>query len=183
MNTRNCAPVPTESAEQQCLFRWAAYQSATWPELRLLYHVPNGGKRGKAEAARFKAEGVKAGVPDVVLPVARGTWHGLYVEMKRQRGGVVSADQKGWLAALEEQGYKAVVCKGWEAAAEAIMAYLKGGEPLRIDENGNCERCGYVCGDCGSCVVYGYVKKCPMKGAKPDGEGEGGGKAGDHAGD
>ena len=78
MQNKTMAPyVPTESVEQQSLFRWAAYQSGKYPELKLLYHVPNGGSRNKAEAGRFKAEGVKAGVPDLCLPVPRGEFHGL----------------------------------------------------------------------------------------------------------
>lgn len=62
-------PPPTEDVEQMCLFRWADAQSGKYPELSLMYHVPNGGKRGKAEAARFRAMGVKSGVPDIFLPV------------------------------------------------------------------------------------------------------------------
>ena len=57
-NNAPSLPVPTESVEQQCLFRWAAFQSGRFPELALLYHVPNGGSRKKAEAGRFRAEGV-----------------------------------------------------------------------------------------------------------------------------
>lgn len=83
-NNAPSLPVPTESVEQQCLFRWAAFQSGRFPELALLYHVPNGGSRKKAEAGRFRAEGVKAGVPDLCLPVARGGFHGLYIELKRR---------------------------------------------------------------------------------------------------
>ena len=79
-------PVPTESAEQQCLFRWAAYNRGRWPEMKMMYHIPNGGTRSKSEAGRFRAEGVKAGVPDICLPVARGGYHGMYIEMKRRKG-------------------------------------------------------------------------------------------------
>lgn len=74
-------PVPTEAQEQMTLFSWAAMQSGKYPELNLLYHVPNGGSRHKAEAGRLRAEGVKAGVPDLCLPVARGQYHGLYIEL------------------------------------------------------------------------------------------------------
>lgn len=122
-------PVPTESAEQQCLFRWVQFQSGRFPELALLYHVPNGGSRKKAEAGRFRAEGVKAGVPDLCLPVARGGYHGLYVELKRLKGSKTSEKQTGWLEALAEQGYYTALCKGWEAAAKVITEYLElGGE-------------------------------------------------------
>lgn len=71
---KNKMPVPTEAQEQMTLFSWAAMQSGKYPELNLLYHVPNGGSRHKAEAGRLRAEGVKAGVPDLCLPVARGQW-------------------------------------------------------------------------------------------------------------
>lgn len=73
---RENSPLPTEEDEQIALFLWAKMASATMPELDLLYHIPNGGSRGKAEAGRFKASGVKAGVPDIFLPVARGGKHG-----------------------------------------------------------------------------------------------------------
>ena len=86
-NNTTSLPVPTESVEQQCLFRWAAFQSGRFPELALLYHVPNGGSRKKAEAGRFRAEGVKAGVPDLCLPVARGGFHGSGSTFGRRYGG------------------------------------------------------------------------------------------------
>lgn len=109
------------------LFSWAAMQSGKYPELNLLYHVPNGGSRHKAEAGRLRAEGVKAGVPDLCLPVARGQYHGLYIELKRQRGGRTSDHQSEWLDALSAQGYKAELCYGWEQAAGTIIEYLTGG--------------------------------------------------------
>ena len=121
-------PVPSESVEQQNLFRWAAVSAAArWPkEMRMLYHVPNEGKRSRATGARLKAEGLRAGVPDINLDVARGEYHGLRIEMKRRRGGRVSPEQAAWLEALREQGYAAVVAYGWEEAADAIEKYLRG---------------------------------------------------------
>lgn len=121
-------PVPSESVEQQNLFRWAAVSAAArWPkEMRMLYHVPNEGKRSRANGARLKAEGLRAGVPDINLDVARGEYHGLRIEMKRRRGGRVSPEQAAWLEALREQGYAAVVAYGWEEAADAIEKYLRG---------------------------------------------------------
>lgn len=121
-------PVPTESAEQQALMQWAARSAGRLPGVELLFHIPNGGSRGKAEAGRFKAEGVKSGVPDLFLPVARGCCHGLFIEMKRRRGGRLSVAQKLWLEALEKQGYAVAVCRGWDEAAQEIAAYL-GGTP------------------------------------------------------
>lgn len=117
-------PVPTESEEQATLFSWCAMNYGKYPELTLLYHIPNGGKRSAREAGRFKLEGVKPGVPDLCLPVARGGCHGLYIEMKRTQGGRVSDQQEFWLQSLREQGYMAVVCKGWREAAKALEIYL-----------------------------------------------------------
>lgn len=115
----------TESQQQQLLFEWAALAAGRWPELALMYHIPNGGSRSKSEAGRFRAEGVKAGVPDICLPAARGGYHGLYIELKRVKGGRVSPAQQGWIAALRDQGYCACVCKGWDDAAHVIKKYLE----------------------------------------------------------
>ena len=71
-----------ESGHQEALFSWAAYQTQRMPELEYLHHVPNGGKRDKATAIALKRQGVKAGVPDIHLPVAKGSYHGLYIELK-----------------------------------------------------------------------------------------------------
>ena len=88
----NC---PTEEQEQRLLLAWAARTGR--PELRLLHAIPNGGKRLKSEAARLQAMGVKPGVPDLCLPVPRGKYHGLYIELKRLYGGRVSPAQRpGW---------------------------------------------------------------------------------------
>ena len=115
---------PSEGQEQSTLFSWARMMTGKYPELWLLFHIPNGGSRGKAEAARFKAEGVKAGVPDLFLPVARGPYHGLFIEMKREKGGRLSDDQKTWLALLTDEHYLAQVCHGWKEAAALIEDYL-----------------------------------------------------------
>ncbi|MPM78797.1 hypothetical protein SDC9_125811 [bioreactor metagenome] len=119
-------PIPTESVEQQILFRWARMQRCRYPELDLLYHIPNGGSRKKAEAGRFKAEGVKAGIPDIFLPVPRDQYHGLYIELKRTKGGRISPEQVMWMEALTKQGYCCAVCKGHEAAIKVILDYLEG---------------------------------------------------------
>lgn len=116
-----------EEDEQQALFQWIDWMSGTHPELEMLFHIPNGGKRGKLEAIRLKREGVKAGVPDLFLPVARGDYHGLFIELKAGKG-VASLMQREWIVRLEKQGYRAQIAVGWEAAAKAIMEYLKLGE-------------------------------------------------------
>ncbi len=112
-----------ESQEQQALFAWAEYAKGLHPELDMLYHIPNGGKRDKLEAARLKLEGVKAGVPDLCLPVARGGYHGLYIELKAGRNTATPL-QRQWITALEREGYAAAVCTGWERSAATLIDYL-----------------------------------------------------------
>lgn len=113
-----------EANEQEALFRWIAFVRGRFPEIDLLYHIPNGGSRNRIEAANLKRQGVKAGVPDLCLPVARGGFHGLYIEMKYGKNKP-SKNQKQWLSDLQRQGYAVDVCYSWERAAEVITKYLE----------------------------------------------------------
>lgn len=121
---RRKPPVEREHAEQVALFTWARLQTARTPELALLFAIPNGGHRHKAVAAKLKAEGVKAGVPDICLPVARGSYHGLYIELKA-KGGRPTDGQFAWARLLAEQGYYSCFCVGWEEAKKTIENYLR----------------------------------------------------------
>jgi len=120
--------MPTEHEDQVCLMRWKELRKATLPELELLYSVENGGLRNKITGARLKAAGIRRGVPDLCLPVPRGGFHALYVELKRQGSGVVSPEQKWWLEELNRQGCCATVCYGWDDARQVIENYLLGDE-------------------------------------------------------
>lgn len=115
----------TENQEQAMLFEWARLMEHKHPELKLLFAIPNGGYRPPKTAAILKATGVKSGVPDICLPVPRGEWAGLYIELKRRKGGTLSANQRIWLNALTEQGHMAVCCKGADEAIRTIERYLK----------------------------------------------------------
>jgi hypothetical protein len=117
---------PTESAEQQALFAWARLHERKYPELSLLVHIPNGGLRNMPEAVRFKAEGVRKGFPDMILPVARLGYHSLAIELKRRQGGRLSPDQREWLDNLAAQGWRAVVCRGADEAVGELIWYLRG---------------------------------------------------------
>lgn len=117
--------IPSESQEQKWLFEWARLRERAVPELKLLFHIPNEGKRTKATGGKMVAEGLKSGVPDLFLPVARGCFHGLFIEMKRVKGGRVSLSQHDWITELVRQGYRCVICRGWEEAKDEIERYLK----------------------------------------------------------
>lgn len=115
-----------EAEEQEALFEWAARLEGKYPDLKWMYHIANGEKRDKATAAKLQRMGVKSGVLDIFLPVAVNGFHGMYVEMKRLRGGVLSQEQLDWIDHLMRQGYYVLSCKGWEDASRHIELYLSG---------------------------------------------------------
>lgn len=118
-----------ESGHQEAVIEWCGWNMQQYPELKLLYHVPNGGKRDKTTATALKRQGVKAGVPDLFLPVARCGFHGLYIELKAP-DGKLEQSQIDFLLATMQQGYLSLVCVGWQAAVQTLSTYLDdGAEP------------------------------------------------------
>lgn len=118
--------IPTEAQEQTTLFQWAAYRREL--ELRSMFAIPNGGSRNPIEARHLKEQGVKAGVPDIFVPCMRGGYGGLFIEMKRQKGGRLSEDQKKMIDNLRCCGYRVEVCEGWEKARDVITEYMQEGK-------------------------------------------------------
>ncbi|MGV1049167.1 MAG: VRR-NUC domain-containing protein [Solirubrobacterales bacterium] len=115
----------TEHQEQARLFKWAKdHEHEYGGALRMLYAIPNGGLRDDATAARLKREGVRRGVPDVCLPVARRGCNSLYIEMKKTVGGTVSPEQREWRHWLSEEDHLVATCYGADAAIEVIKEYL-----------------------------------------------------------
>lgn len=115
----------TESQEQILVMEWAELMKVKYPELEALHHIPNGGMRNIITAVRMKKEGVKKGVPDLCLPVPKNGYHGLYIEMKRQKG-LASKEQGWWIEFLTKHGYRAKVCNGFEEAKKVLLNYLGG---------------------------------------------------------
>ena len=116
---------PHEADEQKLLFEWAEYAEVLHPELELLHHLVNEGKRSYWSGCELRKQGMRAGVPDICLPVPRGGDGALYIEMKRKKGGTVSERQRWWIDKLNAVGNKAVVCHGFDEAKDAILAYLQ----------------------------------------------------------
>lgn len=115
---------PLEAEEQKALFQWAELSLGKYPDLEWMYHITNEGKRSKAHGADLVRQGLKKGVPDICLPVPRGNFHGMYIEMKRI-GETLTDDQKRYMNALAQNGYCCYTAdKGWEDAAKAIQWYL-----------------------------------------------------------
>lgn len=124
--TKACAkvkPVISEDVIQAQVITWAKRQVKMYPELDRLFHVPNGGQRHAAVAAKLQGQGVKPGVPDLCLPVPRFGCHGLWIEMKTQDGRV-SAPQKDWITFLRSAGYRVEVCRSFDEAREVLLSYL-----------------------------------------------------------
>lgn len=97
-----------------------------WCELHCVpvFAIPNGGVRHKRTACILKAEGVRAGVPDLFVPVARGGYHGLFIEMKDVNGRPPRKSQMEWLVELNAQGYAAYWARGADSAIGLLQRYL-----------------------------------------------------------
>lgn len=90
----------------------------------LLFAIPNGGARDAVTGRKLKDEGVLAGVADLMLAVARGEWHGLFIEMKTKSGSQRET-QKEFQRNVEIQGYKYIICRNFDEFREQVLDYLK----------------------------------------------------------
>jgi hypothetical protein len=95
-----------------------------------LLAIPLGGYRNPREAARLKAEGAKPGVSDLLLPLRRGGFGSLWLEMKAP-GNKPTPLQRAWLERMRRAGYRAEWRDDWQKAAELIQDYLDGSPSLR----------------------------------------------------
>ena len=128
--------IPTETEEQQTLIAWADLQPFGAGHVGdFLAAIPNGaatasryrnGKRFSTAAQKLKREGLRPGFPDLFLALPAGQFHGLFIEMKRAKKSLskVSPEQLVWQGRLAAQGYKSVVCYGFDAAKQEILSYL-----------------------------------------------------------
>lgn len=113
----------SEHDHQKSLVHWAKLASGKYPQLKLLYAIPNAAKRSPKIAAMMKAEGLQSGVPDLCLPIGNGAYLSLYIEMKT-KGGKVTENQNNWHEALKSAGHKVAVCWSFEEARNVIVEYL-----------------------------------------------------------
>ena len=100
--------------------------SLQYPRYRmLLFAVPNGGRRDSVTGSMLKAEGVTAGVSDLILFIPRKGYHGLCIETKTpKKTSRQSPSQKEWQKAVEEQGYKYEVCRSIDEFMATVNEYL-----------------------------------------------------------
>ena len=111
----------TEAAEQKAVVQWCAYMNIP------VVHIPNEGKRSPRQGAELKQMGLQKGFPDLFIPVAKGGYHGLFIEMKYGRYRV-TPEQKVWLSNLADNGYCCALCVGAENAIANIKNYIGMGD-------------------------------------------------------
>lgn len=114
---------PLEEAEQRELAMWLDAKGLLWA------HIPNERKASAAVMAELEREGMKKGFPDNFIAEPRGIYHGLFIELKRAKKSLSrkSPEQRQWITALEDKGYKAAFCYGAEEAKRTVLEYLQGG--------------------------------------------------------
>lgn len=125
--TRKIHVGASEDSVQKAILRWAGYIKYKEGTLAdYLIHCPNGGNRSQREGYNFKLMGVKAGYPDLILDIAKGGYHGLRIELKKLEGSKTEPSQKQRVKMLNDEGYYAVIVKGFDAAINTIEQYMKG---------------------------------------------------------
>jgi hypothetical protein len=113
-----------EEHETQCeIFRWAETEIVRHPELKYMFSTLNGVRLNIGQAVKAKKAGNKKGVPDIWLPVKRGQYSGLVIELKSMTG-TASDEQLEWIAFLQAQGYRACLCFGFMESVNTIKGYL-----------------------------------------------------------
>lgn len=121
---------PTEHQEQTALFQWFDLQvrSGRNPWLAAAFAIPNGARTSMSTAKKLKAEGMKGGVPDILIPIGRRGYVGLALEMKRTKGGKVGKRQDWWAEVLQSQAWITFAPAGWEVARDLTDWYFGLGE-------------------------------------------------------
>lgn len=108
----------TEQEEQITFSSWLTIKKIPF------FHIPNGGSRHIAEAVKLKMMGVKKGIPDIFIHVAKFPHHGLFIEMKSKDGGAHQKSQTEKIVELRRCGYRAEFAHGCEDAIKIVDNYL-----------------------------------------------------------
>ena len=139
---RTTPPAPAELSEHDEQVRFFAALEVIadlhpdlGEELEDVYATASGGLRHKGAGGRLKESGVKKGVPDIEAWIVRGGYHGLVIEMKRERSGRASPEQAARMRRLRARGYVAEICHGWTAALLVLCSYVGVGVPASINSD------------------------------------------------
>jgi hypothetical protein len=113
----------SEDAQQMALFRLLDFAANRYPDLAFVFHTPNGGARAKTTAARLKRLGARAGVPDVLVPIRRGDYSGIAIEMKYGKNHATVFQQR-YLEHLRRNGWLTYIEYDWTVAGARILSYI-----------------------------------------------------------
>ena len=150
----------SESREQQIIFEWASWNKNKYPGIEAMYHIANEGKRSASNGSRLKREGLKSGVSDICVPVAKCGYNNLYIELKSGKNKA-TREQLNFINLINKYGGKALIVYEADNAIEVIKAYFEGRiDKLNIIDNQYPYRekktrkrkhmgfCGKYCEDC-----------------------------------
>ncbi|MBR1809649.1 MAG: VRR-NUC domain-containing protein [Paludibacteraceae bacterium] len=112
--------VQREHHLQTACVQWARLQ---FPKLTI-FAIPNGAWCGYKQGRKLVAEGLLKGVPDIFVALARKNYHGLFIEMKAGKKGVVREEQTEMLTKLRQEGYCCAVCRTFEQFQQIIIEYM-----------------------------------------------------------
>jgi hypothetical protein len=111
-------PIPSEHHEQTVFVTWVRKQGYR------IISIPNGVNTNFVQACRLKASGLTAGFPDLFIPIVTPKFHGMFIEMKRRKGGKLTDAQVEWLSFLRDSGYFAEVANGADEAKKMFFEYM-----------------------------------------------------------
>jgi hypothetical protein len=122
---------PSEHDIQASIFEWSLWMAGKYPELQMLNGSLNGVRLTIGQAVKAKRAGMKKGFPDIFLPIPRGKYHGLFIELKKP-GSYPTPEQKLWVKALRGQNYFADILVGGSFTESVIVRYLELGQGEEI---------------------------------------------------
>lgn len=122
---------PEEDLHREC-FHWIECLTPQYPILQWLFHYPAGELRKKGIAGKLKAMGVRAGIPDFLLPRRCGKWLGLAVELKSPTGKLRQS-QSEWLDTFREEGYLTAVCRTLEDFQRVTEKFLLSDQDIQSE--------------------------------------------------
>ncbi len=114
--------VATERQEHLAFMTWIRLN----PTIReVLIHIANEYDGGAARGQIRKTMGVMKGVSDFFLPIPKGLYHGMWIELKRKKNGRCTDEQKRWIEQMKLLGYAAYFCFGDDEAINTVKKYME----------------------------------------------------------
>lgn len=116
-----CMPLKPEQIEQIKLFAWIKSRKDLEP---FCFSIPNERRVSPQHGFMLKKMGLKAGVSDIFCAIAKGHYHGMFLELKAGYNKPNELQIK-FMDDMTHQGYYATWCKGYEKARELMEYYLE----------------------------------------------------------